>query len=199
MKYNNQLVLTGDLNDVGASIRTNVPDSYRLGTEINASVQLHDHWFWNANGTWSRNKIQSFTEVLFDYTIGFDVIENKYENTDIAFSPNLIAANAIMYRPTDQLEFELTTKYVGDQFLDNTSNENRKLDAYTFSNLRVGYQWNPSFVRSIEFTGMVYNIFNTQYSSNGYTYSYIFNDLITENYVYPQAGRHFMVSALISL
>ncbi|HCW07397.1 MAG TPA: TonB-dependent receptor, partial [Cytophagales bacterium] len=128
MDYKNQLVLTGKLNDVGAPIRTNVASSYRTGLEIDGGIQLNEHFTWNANVTLSQNKIKEFTEVLYDYGLNYDQyneVDRQHKNTDIAFSPNLIAGSVFLYRPIKNIELGLLTKYVGLQYLDNTSSKSR--------------------------------------------------------------------------
>ena len=145
------------------------------------------------NATYSQNKINDFTEVLYDYTTGFDVIENNYSNTDIAFSPNIIGAASIEYNPFKGINLMLQTKYVSDQFLDNTSNADRKIDAYQTVDARLSYTIFPKKMKEISFNILANNILNTLYSSNGYTYSYIVGETITENFYYPQAGINFLV------
>lgn len=188
MFYDNQLVLTGDVNNSGAFLKRNVGKSLRIGTEIMLSTSITNNLFWNVNATLSSNKVDEFIEDLGGVTI-------EYKNTDISFSPSLIAANSLLYKFDRGLELELSTKYVGKQYLDNTSNENRSLPAYTYSNLRIGYEWDPSFLGRVKFNGIIYNVLNAMYSSNGYTYSYINDDfsVVTENFLYPQAGIHFML------
>jgi iron complex outermembrane receptor protein len=196
MDYKNQLVPTGKVNDVGALIRTNVDASYRTGIELEGSVRLGSKFLWNANVALSQNKIRDFNEVLYDYGVNFDEyneVVTSYSNTDIAFSPNLIAGSAFIYSPLKGFEFGLLTKYVGKQYLDNTSNESRKINAYLVNDLRVSYSFKPSFMREVSFSLLANNIFNTQYSSNGYTYGYLGG--VTEyrqNYYFPQAGRNYL-------
>ncbi len=197
MDYTNQLVLTGELNDVGSSRRTNVDKSYRAGIELEGTFLISKKVALNANATFSQNKIENFTEVLYDYTTDFDVIENNYTNTDIAFSPNVIAAASIHYNPIKQVNLMVQTKYVGKQFLDNTSNNNRAIDAYQTVDARISFILLPNKMRELSFHLMVNNIFDTMYSSNGYTYSYIYNDLITENFYYPQAGTNFLAGLVL--
>jgi iron complex outermembrane receptor protein len=193
MDYKNQLIVTGELNDVGSNIRVNTPKSYRTGIELVSSLLISKKVKFNINATYSQNKIETFTEVLYDYTNGFDVIENTYSTSDIAFSPNLIGAASIEYNPFKSLNLMLQTKYVGDQFLDNTSNSKRKLDAYQTVDARISYTIFPKKMKEISFNLIVNNIANAMYSSNGYTYSYIYGDMITENFYYPQAGTNFLV------
>jgi len=197
MDYTNQLILTGELNDVGSSVRANVDKSYRAGFELQTSFLISKRVKLNLNGTYSQNKIQNFTEVLYDYTTGYDVIENQYTNTDIAFSPNIIGAASIEYNPFKGINLMLQTKYVGDQFLDNTSNNERKIDAYQTIDARLSYILFPKRMKEISFNILANNILNTMYSSNGYTYSYIVGETITENFYYPQAGTNFLVGMTV--
>ncbi len=192
MDYTNQLILTGELNDVGSSIRTNVDNSYRAGFELVASCLISKKVKLNLNATFSQNKIKTFTEILYDYTNGYDVIKNNYSNTDIAFSPNIISAAAVEYNPIKGINLMLQTKYVGAQFLDNTANDSKKIDAYQTVDARLSYTIFPKKLNEISFNFLANNILNAMYSSNGYTYSYISTNLITENFYYPQAGINFL-------
>ena len=198
MLYENQLVLTGELNDVGSSIRRNVEDSYRVGIEIDATVQLAKKLWLNANLTLSRNRIGRFDEVVYDYTNGFDVLVNEFEDTDISFSPEVISAGRLIYQPLEGLELMLISKYVGDQYLDNTSNEAKKIDAYWVNDFRIGYKIKNVLFKEIEISLLVNNILDAEYSSNGYTYSYVVGDPITENFFYPQAGTNFLAGLRLS-
>ncbi len=197
MSYDNQLVPTGELNDVGATIRRNVDDSFRAGIEINGSYQINDMFIFGANATLSQNKINFFNEVIYDYTNGFEVITNGFENTDIAFSPNVIAGAQLIARPIENFEIGLYPKYVGRQFLDNTSNEDRALDSYLVTDLLGQYIIPSKRFKEISVNLKVNNLFNTLYSANGYTYSFVFGDLITENFLYPQAGTNFLAGLTI--
>jgi iron complex outermembrane receptor protein len=197
MDYRNQLVLTGALNDVGASIRTNVDKSYRTGVEFEAIGRLSRSFSLGANLTLSENKIRDFIEVLYDYGENFDeynVVENAYGKTDISFSPNVIAGGVFSYTLFKGMELSLLTKYVGKQYLDNTSNDNRKIDPYFTNDLRLVYTLNPAFMREISISMLANNILDEKYESNGYTYGYFAGPTeIRQNYFYPQAGRNFMV------
>lgn len=130
---------------------------------------------------------------MYDYTNGYDVVENKYSNTDIAFSPNVIGAASIQYTPIKSLSLLLQSKYVGKQYLDNTSNNKRVIDPYFTTDARLSYSLFPKKLKELSLNLLVNNIFNAIYSSNGYSYSYIYGDLITENFYYPQAGTNFLV------
>lgn len=193
MNYKNQLVVTGQLNDVGNPIRTNVPESYRLGLELEMGVVLSKKLRWNINTTLSRNKIKNFSEYIANYDTGVDKV-NTYSQSDIAFSPNVIVGSQLLYNPTKNLELALLTKHVGKQYLDNTSNENRSINGYFTNDLRAVYSLKPSWCKGLNFSLLVNNFFNTLYESNGYTYSYIYGGSVTtENFYYPQVGTNFLV------
>ena len=201
MRYKNQLVLTGALNDTGASLRTNVKRSYRVGMELEGTVKLSNKFIWRANLTLSNNKIRKFTEVLYDYGQDFDeynIVKREYTNTSISFSPSVIAGSGFSFLPFKNADVTLLTKYVGKQFLDNTENDQRSIEAYLVNDVRLSYAWKPSFIKEIDFSFLFNNVFNSLYSSNGYTWGYAGGGAeFRENYFYPQAGRNFM--AMISL
>lgn len=193
MLYKDQLVLTGELNDVGAAVRLNVTDSYRLGWEASTTHQLNSWLAANINLTLSKNKIKRFDEVIADYTTDFEKVIIQHTNADISFSPSVTGTFQLLVKPLKTLEAELSTKYVSRQFMDNTKNLSRSLPSYHYQNLRISWQPVTEFTKNITLTLMVNNLLNVKYSSNGYTYSYVYGDLITENFLYPQAGRHLMV------
>ena len=201
MNYTNQLVLTGEVNDVGAFVRTNAGESYRMGIELQGMLKLSDKLRWNANLTLSRNKIEAYTELLEDYGVDFsefNVVENTYTDTDIAFSPAVIGGSSLSFLPFTNAGFTLLTKYVGKQYLDNTQNDSRNIAAYLVNDLRLSYTWKPAFLEEVNFSFLVNNIFDEVYESNGYTYGYLAGPAeYRENYYYPQAGRNFM--GMISL
>ena len=130
MDYDNQLVNTGQLNDVGSPIRQNVDRSYRMGIEMQAALKATDKLTLSANATFSRNKIQDFTHTLYDYTDGFEVVERDLGTTDIALSPEIIINGEVNYELLKGLEVAILNRYIGDQYLDNTSSEDKKIDAY---------------------------------------------------------------------
>ena len=197
MDYKNQLVITGALNDVGSSVRANVDKSYRLGLELSAGMALTPKLDWMVNGTLSQNKVKQFEEIIYDYTNGFDIITNTYNDTDIALSPSIILGNEFRFEAFDKFNIALQSKYVGQQFLDNTSNDARSLDAYFVNNVVLSYDISTSLINNIGLVLQINNVFDETYSSNGYTYSYQFGDLITENFYYTQAGIHFMAGVNI--
>jgi len=194
MDYRNQLVLTGQINDVGEYNRTNMGRSYRTGLEVEAGMRLMKNLRWNVNATFSANKIRNFSEFVDDYDNGGQ-LENVYDQTDIAFSPNVIAGSQLAWTPVKNLELSLLSKYVGKQYLDNTSNENRKLNPYFTHDLRINYARKTQWIKEINFSLLLNNAFNALYESNGYTFSYISEgQFLPKNYYYPQAGRNFLLS-----
>ncbi len=196
MLYKNQLVLTGELNDVGAPLRANVPDSYRTGIELDGAWQLTPVWGLAFNAAFSQNIINNFTEVIYDYGPNWDeynAIEIEHGKTNIAFSPSLVAGASLRLTPVKGLEVSWEHRYVGDQYLDNTSNENRKLVAYYLSDLRAGYTFKALKLKEIKIKLAVYNLFNNLYEANGYTFGYRGGGSeVRENFYYPQAGINFM-------
>lgn len=199
MNYKDQLILTGEVNDVGAYIRDNVSKSYRMGIELEAGAMLGKKVSLSGNVTVSQNKIPSFTEYIDDYDNGGQ-IEIVHTNADLAFSPNIISSLAISYEPIKKLFFTFTSKYVGKQYLDNTSNDNRKLDAYFVSHLRADYAFKTKVFKEIKFGVAVNNIFNQLYANNGYTYGwYAGGAYARENFMYPQAGINFLGRLTLTL
>ena len=192
MNYKNQLILTGQINDVGGYTRTNTDKSYRAGVELEAGYSILKNLSASGNVALSQNKIANFTEYIFNYDT-YEEEAIQHSNTDLAFSPNIVVAGGIVYEPIKGLEFTIIEKYVGDQFLDNTSNETRKLDAYFFTNFDVRYSIKTSLFEEIVLGVQVNNVFDHLYENNGYTWGYLAGGQRTdENFYYPQAGRNFM-------
>ncbi|UBM57452.1 TonB-dependent receptor [Marinilongibacter aquaticus] len=194
MKYKDQLVLTGAINNVGESIRLNVPDSYRAGIELQLAQQLSEKFLFNGNVTLSRNKIKEFNEFVPSYDGETPDEYNRYTDTDISFSPSVIAGASLSYKPCKVMELAILPKYVGKQYLDNTSSEDRTIDPYFVSDFRINFELNPTWAKALGVSLLVNNVFNAQYSSNGYTYSYLYGEKITENFLYPQAGTNFLAA-----
>jgi iron complex outermembrane receptor protein len=191
--YIDQLVLTGQINDVGAYTRSNVDKSYRTGMELETEVKLQKNLKLVTSTTISKNKILVFNEYIDDYDLGIQ-INNQYQNSDIAFSPNIIAGAGLDYQLKKNTNFNLTAKYVGEQYLDNTQNNNKKINDYAYLNFRTSHTFHGVKFKSITLGVQINNLLNTLYEANGYTYSYIYGQtLITENFYYPQAGVNFML------
>lgn len=198
MLYKNQLVQTGKINDVGGNTRTNVDDSYRMGAELQARVKPVQWLQVLGNLTISRNRIKDFTEYFDDYDNGGQK-SVAHGETDIAFSPSVVAGGSIVLIPANGLEISLPGKYVGRQYLDNTSNKQRSLSDYYVQDARVAYTLGKVLVKEISLIGQVNNVFNRKYNSNGYTYSYQYGSLITENFFFPMAGTNFMIALNVKL
>lgn len=199
MKYKDQLILTGKINDVGSYVRENVPNSYRAG------IELTGHWMpaaWlniQANATFSSNKIKDFKEYIDDYDDGGQIL-NAYKETDIAFSPSVIAGGTATIEPlkkqlTNQSFFiDIMGKYVGRQYLDNTTNADRSINPYGLCDVRLRYVVKTNLVKELGVSLALNNVLNKKYESNGYTFSYKSDGTIaTENYYYPQAGFNFLL------
>lgn len=207
MGYQDQLVLTGQLNDVGAYIRENVASSYRAGIELDGALQLDSRWTIGGNLAFSRNKINTFTEYNDIYDENWDFVGQEatsYRDTDIAFSPGFVGAAVVDFRPIKNLEVSLLNKYVGRQYLDNTQQENRSLDPFWTTDLRLSYSWYPGFVEEMAFSVKVNNLFDELYEPNGYTFSYFVpsegttsRELVTENFYYPMAGTNYLAGVSI--
>ncbi len=194
MDYQNQLVLTGGIDDEGAFIRQNSGNSYRLGLEIDANFRLSEKFSIRPNIALSRNK-----NVDFVSTFNGELVE--YGDTDISFSPGIVAGNMFQYQPVNNLEMRLLSKYVGEQYMSNIEAEASKLDAYFTSDFNIQYTLNnPWIFREVVLTGLVNNIFNEKYVSNGYYYTYnIPNEALPSGEetfegagYYPQATTNFL-------
>ena len=195
MGYKDQLVLTGELNDVGASLRENVGDSYRFGLEIDANIRLGDKFNLSPNVSISDNKNK-------DFFIDRDGLLQGLGDTNIAYSPGLVAGNVLSYMPCDALSLTLYSKFVGEQYLSNTDTEESKLDSYFTNDFNITYEIKMnSVVKSVVFSGLVNNILNEKYVSNGYTYldswSTPGNTFEVQGY-YPQAGTNFLLGATVN-
>ncbi|SZD72804.1 Outer membrane cobalamin receptor protein [Candidatus Ornithobacterium hominis] len=188
MLYQDQLVLTGEIDNVGGAIRKNSGNSYRLGLELDAAVQFNQFSIRPAI-TISQNKNIDFVENQLGKLV-------KLGKTDISYSPNLIIGNTLTYSPIENLEFALQSKYVGKQFMSNTEAKNSQLDAYFTNDIRMNYELKLSdFAKAIRFNLLINNLFDLKYISNGYYYNYV-DDWSTQGQkqlvegvgYYPQAG-----------
>ncbi len=198
MLYNEQLVLTGALDDVGSPLRDNSGDSYRLGLEVEAAIQISNQFAIQPNFTVSSNKNK---ETFFQRD---GVLENLGK-TNISFSPEFIAANALVFQPKSNIQLSFLSKYVGEQFMGNTDSEASKLDSYFVNDFNVTYELKPKSVfNSIVLSALVNNIFGEKYISNGYYYTY--DDTwsnpgetttIEGAGFYPQATTNFLIGATL--
>tara|TARA_B100000809_G_scaffold32497_2_gene28419 strand:+ start:34615 stop:36987 length:2373 start_codon:yes stop_codon:yes gene_type:complete len=185
MKYIDQLVLTGQIDQDGAFRKTNSGKSYRLGLEIEAEFRITNYLSIRPNITLSKNKNIDFKEET-------DNIIKNVGDTNISFSPEIVAANAIAIKPFKNFEIALLSKYVGEQFLTNLEENDKKLEDYFINDLNLVYVINPkSIVNSISFNALVNNIFNVEYISNGY------HDPDWGTYYYPQATTNFLAGVTL--
>jgi iron complex outermembrane receptor protein len=194
MAYKNQFVLTGKINNVGDPILNNVPESYRLGLEIVAGFKILKNLTWDLNATLSQNKIQNFTEYVDNWNYWDDPENETYQyqknlgETDISFSPGVIAGSNITYKPIKGLAASFLTRYVGKQYIDNTSNDERSLDPYMVNDLKFVYTIKTDFIKEIGLMLSLNNIFGEEYESNAWVYRYVYGG--EENSMfgfYPQA------------
>ncbi|MFC6875625.1 TonB-dependent receptor [Flavobacterium myungsuense] len=178
MLYKDQLVLTGQLNDVGAPIRTNVGESYRFGLEVDLSLQLSERWNIRPNFTLSENKNLDFVN---------DATLENLGKTTIAFSPSIIGGNILAFKPIQNVQIAWLSKFVGEQYLNNIDSKESKLPNYFVNDFNITYELNSnSIFKSIIFTGLVNNFLDKKYVSNGADYGGGFI------YYYPQAGINFL-------
>ena len=199
MRYKDQLVLTGELNDVGAPLRANVGDSYRLGLEIDANVSLGDKWMVQPNLAISSNK-------NLDFIFQRDGQIQNLGNTNIAYSPNIVAGNILGYMPNDKCQLFILSKFIGEQYMGNIDSEGSILKAYSQTDLNIQYTWQTNgFVKNIVFSGLVNNIFDQDIVSNGYFFTFDddFSNPGTITTVegagfYPQAGINFLLGVTLN-
>ena len=198
MRYKNQLVLTGALNDVGSPIYTNSGDSYRLGIEADAAIAITKWLVYRPNIAVSTNK-------NIDFYFQRDGELQNLGETNIAFSPNVVAGQVITFLPVEGLQINVLTKFVGDQYMGNIDSDNSKLESYSTTDFNVSYEINTNtFIKSIVLSGLVNNIFDYKYESNGYFYTYDddFSNPGTVQTIegagyYPQAGINVLLGATL--
>jgi iron complex outermembrane recepter protein len=195
MQYDNQLVLNGQINDVGEYNRVNVDKSYRRGVELEAAFRSR----WadiGGNLTLSDNRIISYKEFVDSFSVDYSVYtqyEKEYSNTHIAFSPSVVASGILTVKPLKNLELSFINKYVSRQFLDNTSVEKRSISPFYVLDLRMNYRIKLKFIPEINLMFAVYNALDARYETNGYTFSYYEGqELRTFNYLAPAAPVNFL-------
>lgn len=208
MIYENQLILTGKINDVGAYTRENVDYSERKGIELEAGVKINPKWSWSANATFSKNTITHYTEYVDNWdTWGQE--SKSYYNTSIAFSPNMIWASQLDYQFKDNLEVQFISKYVDEQFIDNTSSDERKLDAYLVHHARLIWDIESELFKSARLSLQVNNLLDEKYVNNAWVYRFKsdgYDPRPDDPYVtanseggydmagyFPQAKRNFLI------
>lgn len=205
MRYRNELVLTGKLNDVSEAIRQNVDRSYRMGLELSAAWKPLPGLTVAGNATVSDNRVQAFTEYLTTYDVDFHETgrtEVKHSNTPLAFAPALVAGTQVTYtqvlgKCTASLGWD--SRYVGRQFADNTGDTTRMLTAWWVNDLRLGGVWQTKQpgLKAVEINLMLRNFLNRKYESNAWVYPYVFDGSRTADLgYYPQAPANVMGSVV---
>jgi len=198
MEYKDQLVLTGAIDAVGSPIRQNVGKSRRIGIELEFKINLNSNWLWQPNIALSSNQ-------NLDFYFKRDGVLENLGKTQLAYSPNLVGGNAIIYVPSTRFQIGLLSKYVGKQYMGNIDSENSTLSAYFVNDLSAVYTWQPNkWIQEIQWSLLVNNIFNAQYESNGYFYT--FDDTwsapgqvttVEGTGYYPQAGINFLTGVML--
>ena len=208
MDYDNQLIKTGEINDVGYFTSKNVKNSFRKGVEIESSYILNNKLSLSGNLTISENKLDTLIQYVDNWDTG-DQNQVVHENTDLAFSPNLTWAANINYKYNKNTNFLLNTKYVGDQYIDNTSSEKRMLESYMISNFQIDYHFKSSIFTKAKISFLVNNLFDIEYVNNAWIYRYIsdssdpreYDDYTTQGDgniydmagYFPQATRNYLL------
>ncbi|WP_375415841.1 TonB-dependent receptor [uncultured Hymenobacter sp.] len=196
MRYRDQLVLSGQLDDVGNPIHANVRDSYRTGLELQLAARVHNKLTLSPTATISRNKINNYRDYLADYDQGGEQV-TAYKQTTISFSPSLTFAYTAEYEPLSGLKLATLARYASRQYLDNTSTAARSIPSYYVQDVRLRYGWQPRKLglEQIELAVLLNNIFATEYVNNGYTYGYVSGGRAQYfNYFYPQAKRNLLAA-----
>ena len=171
MDYDNQLILTGKISEIGEALTSNIKDSYRIGIELIGGVQITSWLNWNANITLSQNKIKHFVEYVDNWDTGGQDM-NELGTTNIALSPNLIA-NSMFDFHLKGFSASFNSQVVSRQYIDNTSSKERSIDPYFVNSLRIGYSFKPKFMKGIDLDVTINNLFNEKYETNAWVYSYI--------------------------
>lgn len=208
MNYDNQLIKTGEINDVGYFTSKNIKSSYRRGLEVEGSYELSKKLNISGNLTISENKVDTFTQFIDNWDTG-EQSQVIHENTNLAFSPKLIWAAQANYKFSDDISLLFNSKYVGEQFIDNTSSDERKLDDYLISNLQIDYTFNSFLFKNAKISFLINNLFDVEYVSNAWVYRYISNSYdprssdayttLTSDGIYdmagyfPQAKRNYLL------
>ena len=193
MLYDEQLILTGEIDDVGNPKRTNSGSSYRIGLEIENRINISELFSFETNLTLSSNKNKNIFSMV-------DGALYNYGKTNISFSPSFVGSNAIIYQPSEKISLSLLSKYVGKQYMGNTDQPNSILESYFVNDLNITYSLQPEKIfQSISINFLINNILNKEYISNGYYYTYDdtwsvpgqIKTLDGAGY-YPQATRNFL-------
>ncbi len=195
MYYINQLVLTGNVNDVGSAIMNNVPESYRLGVELSSHYRINKYFTWRINGTLSLNKILNYTHYTETYDENWGWIgltPTEYGQTNISFSPSIVAYNEFIVTPINYFNIILATKFVSKQYIDNANNDKYHLDAYCVSNLKFNYMIPKIKKFNLSLFFDINNIFNAKYETSAWLWeAQVGNEREYATGYFPQAGINF--------
>jgi iron complex outermembrane receptor protein len=195
MDYNNQLILSGKISEIGEALTSNIKDSYRMGVELSAALRPVTWLDWNVNLTLSRNKIKNFTEYVDTYDADWNYAgqtENNIGTTDISFSPSLVGNSVINFK-WNNFEAGLSSVLVGRQYMDNTSDNDRSVDPYFVNDLRLGYTFRLKYIKELGLDFMIRNILNEEYETNGWVYSYLVGgERNSDSGYFTQAGTNVM-------
>ncbi|MCL1850050.1 MAG: TonB-dependent receptor, partial [Bacteroidetes bacterium] len=196
MLYDNQLVLTGQINNTGAAIMTNVKESYRLGAELVTNYQPVKFFQWKIAGTFSLNKIRNYEHYMEKYDkdwepVGYDTVFMK--SSTISFSPAMVLSNIFQFYPFKNFSVNLTTQFVSKQYIDNSQDNRYILKPYSVSNLNLRYDIPKLKKLHLSLFFSVNNIFNAKYESNAWLWRARIGDSEEhEDGYFPQAGINFL-------
>lgn len=204
MDYRDQLVLTGEINDVGEAVMVNVPHSYRAGLEVTASMEFFNKKLaWNLSGTFSRNRIRQFTQYTDQYDADWNFTGQKEEVLNdrvLSFSPSVAAASSITWKPVKGLALSVNSRYTGRQYIDNTTTDSRSLDGYFLNGISAGYTVKTRLVGELGFNLTVNNLFSAEYESNAWIYPFYVNgEYFEANGYFPQAPVNFLAGVSFRL
>jgi iron complex outermembrane receptor protein len=185
MDYKDQLVLTGELNAIGEALTKNLDKSFRLGVELEAAWMPTDWFRWDANATWSRNRVKDIVVTLTDGT------NVNLGDQPLAFSPALIANNIFTFTYKG-MKASIQSQYVSDQYLTNTgfkdmectdingntTYETLLLKSHFVTNVDLSYtfslrSWGG---KSATIGATLYNIFSAKYDNNGWAAPQLVSD-----------------------
>ncbi|MCF8330881.1 MAG: TonB-dependent receptor [Bacteroidales bacterium] len=193
MDYKDQLIMTGEINNVGSPIMKNIPNSYRTGVEVNLKAKLGESVNWDFNTTLSQNKIKNFTTYVDNYDTWPEQNKKYIGTTDISFSPELIANSVFDWEIIENLRLSLISQYVGRQYIDNTSNMDRSIDPYFINDLQLLYSFSTKLIPEIQLNVKINNLLDEKYETNAWVYRYYSGGKeYTSSGYFPQAGFHFM-------
>jgi len=201
MKYKDQLILTGRLNEIGQQLTSNVPDSYRMGVELLAGIRIANGLKWDGNITFSQNKIKDYTNYV-SVSGESEQVADYYKTTNISYSPDVIANSLFTFRHR-AFNAGLQSSFVSKQYLDNTSSDDRSLDAYFVNNLRFGYDFKVKGLKQLSVNLLINNLFNEKYESNGWAWTEYARrddgglDLYSGAGYYPQAGTNILANLIL--